>query len=74
MAWLGIIFFISVDKQEHALCRVWIPFYPTTLNPREKPLGQHWDRTRLASSASKHIIHYAIASWVSLHKLVQDKK
>ena len=38
------------------------PFYPTTLYPREKPFGQRWDRTRLASSASKHAIHYAITS------------
>ena len=62
MAWQEIIIFIYVDTQEHVICCVRIHFYPTALYPREKPFGQHWDRTRLASSTSEHAIHYAIAS------------
>ena len=65
MAWLGIIFFIYLDMQEHVICHVWIHFYPTTLHPREKALGQSRDQTQLASSASEHSIHYAITSRTS---------
>ena len=60
MAWLGII--IYEDMQGLAIYRAWIRFYPTTLYPREKSFGQRWDQTRLASSASKYAIHYAITS------------
>ena len=36
--------------------------FRTILHPRDKPFRRRWVRTRLASSASKLAIHYAIAS------------
>ena len=64
MAWLGII--ISyLRRYTRAHIFGLDPFYPTTLYAREKPFGQRWDRTRLASSASEHSVHYAFTSRAS---------
>ena len=40
MAWLGIIFFIYMDTQDHAIYHIWIRFiFPSSYAQGEKPFG-----------------------------------
>ena len=61
MALLGI-YFNYVDAQEHAIIMPGSVLILPPYTREKKPFGQRWDRTRLASLASEHAIHYAIAS------------